>query len=62
MDEPEKVIRAAYGLFNDYSIFQVIDLDRQAAVELMKELYGPLVDLGKVERYLDLLAKAKGWR
>jgi len=33
MDEAERVIRAAYDLLNDYSIFEVIDLDRLAAIE-----------------------------
>ena len=33
MDEPERLIRAAYDLLNDFSIFQVIDLDRPAAIE-----------------------------
>jgi len=62
MDEDEHLIHAAYNLFNDYSIFQVIDLDQPAAVERMKELYGPRVDLGKVDRYLDILAGVKRWR
>lgn len=62
MDDAERLVHAAYDLFNDYSIFEVIDLDRPAAVERMKELYGPLVDLGKVDRYLDLLTRMKGWR
>jgi len=61
MDETERQIRAAYDLFNDYSIYQVIDLDRPAAIMRMQELYGPRVDLGKVEQYLDILATVKGW-
>ena len=61
-DQLEELIDAAYDLFNDFSIFQVIDLDRPAAVERMKKMYGSRVDLGKVDRYLDLLDQVKGWR
>jgi len=62
MDETARLINQAYTIFSDYSIFEVIDLDRPAAVERMKELYGPRVDLGKVNRYLDLIYQAKKWR
>ena len=59
MDDDEKLINEAHDLFGDYSIFEVIDLDRSEAIETMKELYGSNVDLERVERYLDMLERLK---
>ena len=59
MEDDEKLINEAHDLFGDYSIFEVIDLDRPAAIEMMKEMYGSGVDPGKVERYLDILERLK---
>ena len=61
MDDDEKLINEAHDFFGDYSIFEVIDLDRPAAIDMMKELYGSGVDLEKVERYLDVLEKLRRW-
>ena len=61
MDDDEKLVNEAHDLFGDYSIFEVIDLDRPAAIEMMKELYGNGVDLEKVERYLDVLEQLRKW-
>lgn len=59
MDHDEKLVDEAHDLFGDYSIFEVFDLDRPAAIEMMKELYGCDVDMEKVERYLDVLEKLR---
>ncbi|KAB2891388.1 MAG: hypothetical protein F9K32_04495 [Desulfobulbaceae bacterium] len=59
MEEDERLINEAHDLFGDYSIFEVIDLDRPAAIERMKEMYGNEVELAKVEEYLDILEKLK---
>lgn len=44
MEKDERLINQAHDLYGDYSIFEVIDLDRPAAIERMMEMYGPLVD------------------
>ena len=53
-DELEDLVNAAHDLYGDYSIYEVMDLDRPAAIERMVEMYGQ-VDLEKVERYLAVL-------
>ena len=59
MDDDEKLINEAHDLFGDYSIFEVFDLERPAAIETMKEMHGSDVDIEKVERYLDVLEKLR---
>jgi hypothetical protein len=59
MDDDEKLINEAHDLFGEYSIFEVFDLDRPDAFEMMKELYGNGVDLEKVDRYLDVLEELR---
>ncbi|MGW8158705.1 MAG: hypothetical protein ACWGKN_09360 [Desulfoprunum sp.] len=60
-DELEELIDAAHDLYGDYSIYEVMDLDRLTAIDRMVEMYGP-VDIGKVERYLAVLDRIRGWR
>ena len=60
-EELEELINAAHDLYGDYSIYEVMDLDRPAAIERMVEMYGP-VDLEKVERYLAVLDRIREWR
>lgn len=61
MDDLEKLVNDAHDLFGDYSIFEVIDLNRPVANELMKEIYGPGVDQARVKRYFDVLGKLRTW-
>ncbi|MGB5218555.1 MAG: hypothetical protein WBN66_09670 [Smithella sp.] len=62
-DELEELIDAAHDLFDNYSIYEVMDLeDRQAAIERMVEMYGGSVDLGKMERYFAILDQIREWR
>jgi len=61
-DELEELVDAAHDLFGDYSIYEVMDLDRPAAIGRMVEMYGGSVDLGKMERYFAILDRIREWR
>jgi len=62
MEEDERLINQAHDLFNQHSIFEIIDIeDRPEAVERMIEMYGSGVDLAKVQQYLDLLDRLRVW-
>jgi hypothetical protein len=50
----DTLIDTAHQLFNDYSIYEVMDLDREAARLKMVELYGPGNDEA-VEKYLNVV-------
>jgi hypothetical protein len=50
----DTLIDAAHQLFNEYSIYEVMDLDREAARLKMVELYGPGND-DAVEKYLNVV-------
>ncbi|MBB5349296.1 hypothetical protein JWG42_03160 [Desulfoprunum benzoelyticum] len=40
-EEFEELIDAAHDLYGDYSIYEVTDLDRPAAIARIVEMYGP---------------------
>ena len=48
----ERLICAAHAIFSENSVHEVIDLDRQSAVERLIDFYGPEIDMEKVDRYL----------
>ena len=60
-DQLEELIDAAHDLYGDYSIYEVMDLDRSAAIERMVEMYGP-ADLERIERYFAVLDRIRAWR
>lgn len=51
----EILIDEAYQLFNEHSLYEVIDLERDAAQVRMISLYGPALDEEKVEKYFNVL-------
>ena len=57
----EDLIRQAHSLYAENSVFEVIDADRDAAVERMIEIYGP-TDRGKLERYFLILDQIREFR
>ena len=60
MDQIEFLIDQAHDLFDEISVFDLIDLPtREDAIKGLVDLYGP-VDMGKVERYLDILDRLRG--
>ena len=61
-DQLEELIDAAHDLYDDYSIYEVMDLDRPAAIERMVEMYGGSVDLGKMGKYFAILDLIREWR
>jgi len=60
-DQLEELIDAAHDLYGDYSIYEVMDLDRPAAIERMVEMYGP-PDWEKIQRYFSILDRIRAWR
>jgi hypothetical protein len=48
----ERLICAAHAIFSLNSVHEVIDLDREDAVESLIYFYGPDIDMEKVDRYL----------
>ena len=56
------MIDAAHDLYGDYSIYEVMDLDRPAAIAKMMEMYGGSVDLGKMEKYFTIIDRIREWR
>ncbi len=52
------LVEEAHELFNTTSIFDVIDLDKSSAKEVLNETYrNPRVK--KIERYLDVIERLK---
>ncbi|KAB2890137.1 MAG: hypothetical protein F9K32_09840 [Desulfobulbaceae bacterium] len=61
MEEDERLINQAHDLFSQHSIFEIIDNeDRAEAVRAMIEIHGPMVELAKVNQYLDILDRLRG--
>ncbi|MBB5349196.1 hypothetical protein JWG42_10450 [Desulfoprunum benzoelyticum] len=60
-DQLEDLIFAAHDLYGDYSIYEVIDLDKPAAIERMVEMYGS-PDLERIEKYFSILDRIRAWR
>jgi len=61
MEEDERLINEAHDLFDQHSIFEIIDIeDRAEAIRTMIEIHGGGVDLAKVGRYLDVLNRLRG--
>ena len=57
----EDLIWQAHALYGKTSIFEVMDVDRNAAIERMIEIYGP-ADLERIERYFAVLDRIRAWR
>jgi hypothetical protein len=51
----ERLICAAHAIFSLNSVHEVIDLDRESAVERLIDFYGPEIDMEKVDRYLTVV-------
>ena len=59
MDQIKFLVDQAHDLFDEISVFDVIDLPtREDAVKRIVELCGP-VDMGKVDRYLSILDRLR---
>ena len=61
-DQIEELVDAAHDLYGENSIYEVMDLDRSAAIARVVEMYGGSVDLGKMERYYAVLDQIRKWR
>lgn len=60
MEEDERLINVAHDLFNQHSIFEIIDVENRAeAIRTMLDLYGSDIDLAKVERCLAILDRIR---
>ena len=53
-DQLEGLINQAHDIFGESSIYEVFDLDRKEAIEVLYEFYG-LLDMDKVEKYFSIL-------
>ncbi|MGW8158436.1 MAG: hypothetical protein ACWGKN_07930 [Desulfoprunum sp.] len=60
-EELEELIDAVHDLYGDYSIYEVMDLDRPAAIAIMVEMYNP-PDGERIERYFAVLDWIRAWR
>ena len=54
-NQDERLICAAHAIFSLNSVHEVIDLDRESAVERLIDFYGPEIDMEKVDRYLAIV-------
>lgn len=56
MDIIEKLVDEAYAIFDKTSVFEVEGLEREAAIQYLREVYNnpPMAD---IERYLDIVYK-----
>lgn len=58
-DHIEHLIDLAHDLFDEISVFEVMDLPtKKEASKVFVEFYDP-VDMGKVDRYLDILDRLR---
>lgn len=61
MDEIKRLIKQAHNLFDQHSIFEIIDIeDRAEAIRVMIEIHGPGVNLAMVKKYLAILDRLRG--
>lgn len=61
-DEFEELIDTVLVLYGDYSIYEVMDLDRPAAIARMVEMYGGQAYLERIERFFAVLDRIRAWR
>jgi len=61
-DQLEELVDAAHDLYSENSIYEVMDLDRSAAIARVVEMYGGSVDLGRMEWYYAVLDQIRKWR
>ena len=54
-----RLICVAHAIFSLNSVHEVIDLDREMAVERLIDFYGSMEDMGKVDRYLAVVEKLR---
>ncbi len=58
MESIEKLVNEAHKIFNQTSVFEVVDIDRQKATVFLQEAYdNPPRET--VDRYLSIAAKLK---
>jgi hypothetical protein len=55
----ERLVCTAHAIFSLNSIHEVIDLDRENAVERLIDFYGPEIDMEKVDRYLAVVQELR---
>jgi hypothetical protein len=60
-DPVERLICAAYAIFSLNSVHEVIDLDREEAVERLIDFYGPEIDMERVDRYLAVVDELRAY-
>lgn len=53
-DEIDNLVAQAHQIFGKTSIFEVMDLDREAAIKVLTEYYGP-PDTLQLEQYFSIL-------
>ena len=56
-DQDERLINEAHAIFSLNSVHEVIDLDRECAVERLIYFCGPGIDMEKVDKYLAVVAE-----
>ncbi len=60
-DPAENLIHQAHSIFSENSVYEVIDLDREMAVDRLIYFYGPMLDMGKVDRYLAVVDELRAY-
>jgi hypothetical protein len=60
-DPAESLIHQAHSIFSENSVYEVIDLDREMAVERLIYFYGPMIDMGKVDKYLTVVEELRAY-
>ena len=58
-DPADKLIEKAHAIFSLNSVYEVIDFDREMAVDRLIDFYGPCLDMNKVDCYLIVIAELK---
>ena len=57
-DQIEDLVHQAHQIFGKTSIYEVMDLDREAAIVVLAESYGPY-DPQQLEKYFSILDQLK---
>jgi hypothetical protein len=60
-DPAESLIHQAHAIFSKNSVHEVIDLDREMAVERLIYFYAPDIDMEKVDRYLAVVDELRAY-
>ncbi len=60
-DPDERLIDQAHAIFSLNSVHEVIDLDREMALSRLVYFYGPMLDMGKVDKYLAVVDELRAY-